>query len=418
MTISDSLPIQFWDVNDETHNEKAICGLAKQDCYCQPIQCDDEIVLQFQNSAPISVQIVSSDDVVIETIRLSQETTNVWGGSFVPGDLLSPEICDEFIQLRIVTSPDLLSEVFSNLNSWSQSATLSMTGANGAGLNSNPGTLTWSPSYPYANSGTINDFVFTKWLMQSITFPAGTYTFTLGVEVFTNNTIFEFVLGNGSSNAVFILNGAGAAGENPGATSGITYTVGFHTMTVTLTFVNNYSYIAIRAHKLGGSSTSSAKIRYIYVDSSIPVTTLAKSDCIDIRTTHECTELIEYSNSSDFDGLVYGGNSSPDATYYLRVPAQFYQEKNPQEQEDLELSNGQIVTIRQSIQEKRLLELGFMPGYMHRKLQKVLMHETITIDGDQWKRRDAYEDSPVKKYNLKRASVWLTKYDSVEKNTI
>jgi hypothetical protein len=127
--------------------------------------------------------------------------------------------------------------------------------------------------------------------------------------------------------------------------------------------------------------------------------------------------LIEYSNSSDFDGLYYS-DPSPNTTFQLRIPAIFFEEKNPQEQEDIELSNGRIVTIRQTIVEKRLLETGFMPNYMHRKLQKVLMHETVSIDGDYWKRRDSYDDSPIKKYNLKRAEVLLTKYDSVEKNTI
>ncbi len=144
---------------------------------------------------------------------------------------------------------------------------------------------------------------------------------------------------------------------------------------------------------------------------------VAKTDCLDVKTTHACTKQIGYSNSGDFDGLIYGVES-PNPVFYLRIPAMFFEEKNPQEQEDLELSNGRIVTIRQTIQQKRLLELGFMPNYMHRKVQKVLMHETISIDGTQWKKRDSYDDQPVKKYNLKRASVLLTKYDSVEKNTI
>jgi hypothetical protein len=128
--------------------------------------------------------------------------------------------------------------------------------------------------------------------------------------------------------------------------------------------------------------------------------------------------LIEYTNSSDFDGIRYGGTYSPSTTFNLRVPAIFFQESNPQEQEDIELSNGEIVTIRQSIQQKRMFETGYMPNYMHLKLQKVLMHDTVSIDGETWRKRDSYDDSPVQKYNLKMAKVLLTKYDSVEKNTI
>lgn len=146
-------------------------------------------------------------------------------------------------------------------------------------------------------------------------------------------------------------------------------------------------------------------------------TVLFRSDCISIADEHECSNLIAYTNSSDFDDLFYS-TASPAPTFYLRVPSVFFEEENPQEQEDLELSNGVIVTLRQSILEKRKLETGYMPNYMHRKLQKVLMHESVQIDGDYWKRRDAYETNPIKKYNLKTASVLLTKYDSVEKNTI
>lgn len=144
---------------------------------------------------------------------------------------------------------------------------------------------------------------------------------------------------------------------------------------------------------------------------------LFRSDCISIKTDHECSFLVTYTNTSDFDNLIYT-IPSPNPSFYLRIPAMFFEEENPQEQEDLELSNGVIVTLRQSIVEKRKLETGFMPNYMHRKLQKILMHDSVYIDGDYWKKRDSYDTSPVKKYNLKTASVLLTKYDSVEKNTI
>ena len=152
-------------------------------------------------------------------------------------------------------------------------------------------------------------------------------------------------------------------------------------------------------------------------------TIVANSDCIDVQTAHACTELIGYSNPTNFDGIVYE-TGSPVPTFYLRIQATFDQEENPQTQEDSELSNGVIITRRQTIQEKTLLQTGYMPNYMHKKVQKVLMHEDIILTDKStglstyWKRRDAYEDNPIKKYNLKMASVLLTKYDSVERNTI
>ena len=146
-------------------------------------------------------------------------------------------------------------------------------------------------------------------------------------------------------------------------------------------------------------------------------TIIAYSDCISVRTEQECTKLITYTNSDNFDGIVYDA-TTPAPTFYLRVPAMFHEEDNPMEQEDLELSNGEIVTLLQTIQEKRNFETGYMPNYMHKKLQKVLMHEFISIDDDNWKRRDAYETNPIKNYGLKMANVWLTKDDSIDRNII
>jgi hypothetical protein len=143
----------------------------------------------------------------------------------------------------------------------------------------------------------------------------------------------------------------------------------------------------------------------------------AKSDCISVKAIQETTQLIAYSNSKNFDGLVYP-EGSPALVFYIRVPAMFHVEQNEQSQEDLELSNNTIVTLKQKIAEKRLLEVGYMPNYMHTKLQKVLMHELIFIDNTYWKKRDAYESNPIRKYNLKMGQVLLTKYDGVQINAI
>lgn len=144
---------------------------------------------------------------------------------------------------------------------------------------------------------------------------------------------------------------------------------------------------------------------------------LFKSDCIKFVTPGDCHKVITYSNSKDFSGLFFH-EASPNPDFYILVRAVFEQEENPQEQEDIELSDGRVVTLRQTIQEKRLLETDYMPNYMHRKLQKILMLDTVSIDDTYWRKRDPYETRPVKKYNMKTGQVWLTKYDSVEKNTI
>lgn len=145
---------------------------------------------------------------------------------------------------------------------------------------------------------------------------------------------------------------------------------------------------------------------------------LYHSDCIKILEDDDCTKLLTYDNTTDFDGMVFETSGSPSGgPFSVRVPAIFYKENNPEEHEDHELSNGVIVTLRQKIQQKRLLELGYMPNYMHRKIQKVLMCDSVLIDGEYWKKRDEYEAENINRYGLKRGQVWLTDYDSVKKNT-
>ncbi len=46
------------------------------------------------------------------------------------------------------------------------------------------------------------------------------------------------------------------------------------------------------------------------------------------------------------------------------------------------------------------------------------MHDTVTIEGIEWRVRDPYESDNVSRYGMKKASIWLTEYNSVEENTL
>lgn len=172
-----------------------------------------------------------------------------------------------------------------------------------------------------------------------------------------------------------------------------------------------------------GSST----IKRIYFKVFSGATELAKTDCVIIGGTvnygdytkdfdMDCSITIDYTNSENFDNLLY--ELSPQPQFQIVIPATFQDENNPQTVEDIELSNGEIVTLNQSINRKRLLKIGYMPNDRHLALQKILMHDTILIGGNEWRKRDAYESEPVNHYGLKKASVWLTLYNSVQNNTL
>ena len=253
MTVSDSLPIQFWTYTSQTHNEKEVCGMTAPKCYCQRFNCDTVIPLQVQDETGLTITayLVDSDGGYLTEFAFTESSTGVYSVE-LDTTIASPNLC---------------------------------------------------------------------------------------------NTTFQVLLSTGA-------------------------------------FEDTPEF---------------------------------KSDCVNI-SNGECSVDILYSNSNDFDGIVYQLFPVPEFT--ISIPAIFFQEENPQEREDLELSNGTIVSLRQSIVEKRLLEIGYLPNYMHKKIQKILMHETITIDGDSWIRRDDYETSPVKDYGLKKAQIWLTKIDSIDRNII
>lgn len=518
MNLSDSLPIQFWDINDQTFNEKQVCGIIKQECFCQPVQCTDEITIQYNDhvqgalhvckknadlsdysnlvlplygygvawtigdvisitnltstskaaytsfyfilghtytftidvtlsgftGATFTVYSLDSSNAIVETIYTTS-VSHTGTISFTPKVAGGVKLAFLF-QNEFSADPDygpasctinqfdngdnqtvIYTTTFSNQYSdvWQLTFTPSSLGLNcnqqvqfviatADLVNGDFATGSKSPWYdPGGDAFTVsaNKLTYsgasTAYINQNYAFKKNVvYTLSFDVTTSGNNCGFDIWLTNGVTNY-----------HLPTGQTLLSYT-----LPPGATVYNGKYYVTFSPPSDAFTTLSfrclNVGVRNVTVDNFVlSYTDLAQSDCIDIRDTQDCTFLIQYENSEDFDGIAYE-TISPGPTMYARFPAVFFEEKNPQEQEDLELSNGQIVTIRSSIQEKRLFETGFMPNYMHRKLQKVLMHETIYIDGDYWKKRDSYDDSPIKKYNLKRASVWLTKYDSVEKNTI
>lgn len=424
MTISDSIPVQFWPIDEETFNETDVCGLVKQDCFCQPFQCSDSIIVQFQddNAYHWGLHVFDSDNILNGEIDFEEITDGYWQTSLTFDN--SP--CDQKLYLKINKS-----EVFSDgdFNAGTgtyptdfsspapDDAWYQVTGEGGGGSwthSSYSGNLA---AYNFLNTGVSSSpktliTLAHKFLQLQYGFRTFSYNFRQGPW---SNTFGSWT--GGSIEAVYYLNGTSIGTQTivPSLSQNTTYSGSFNTN------VSGWDTIGIRV-KWTSSGSPFLGVNEIYVllfdiTSALASEYVAQSDCIDVKETHDCTKLITYSNTSDFDGISYT-TPSPNTEFQLRIPAIFFEEENPQEQEDLELSNGVIVTLRQTIVEKRLLEVGYMPNYMHRKLQKVLMHDTVYIDGDYWKRRDSYDTKPVKKYNLKMASVLLTKYDSVEKNTM
>lgn len=434
MTISDATPIQFWVNGEETFNESnPICGLTSQ-CFCQPFNCDDEIKIQIQDNTGNEFDLVLYDTTDTEITRVSFEEVSdgVFQVSFTPSNL-SPSVCQkvyfniESAHYSVLFDYELddADQAFTartNLGNfwgispnglgWTQTENLSFGGftfPNGV----------WFYNPPNIEGNINNSNPVSEHLIQE--FDPIT-TDNLKMDVTSGDYEFSF---NATPHEIFITYNVFSGGDviatydkTITATGGSPNT-GNLNETINFGAVVNADKIRIRITESGIATVFTFSFDtdgFTKLDLYAEDYVLGTSDCIDLRNNHQCSKLIEYTNADDFDGIAY--DISPQPTFYLRVPAQLLKDENPQTQEDLELSNGTIVTVRQTIQEKSIFKLGYMPPYMHTKIQKILMHDTVIIDGIQWKRRDAYEAPRLEDYPLKKGEVLLTKYNSVLKNTI
>jgi len=142
-----------------------------------------------------------------------------------------------------------------------------------------------------------------------------------------------------------------------------------------------------------------------------------KSDCISIKP-QVCTELITYSNSNPFDDIAYP-EISPSSVFKLRVPAVFFEEEFPDEYESIDLSNSEIVQLSSEVKHKKLFDVGWMPFYMIQKLQLVLAHDNVIIQGKNWIKGDGMTKiQGNKRYPLRRTQFLLTDRDFIKRNVL
>jgi len=138
---------------------------------------------------------------------------------------------------------------------------------------------------------------------------------------------------------------------------------------------------------------------------------LAYTDTIYFAESHAKTRLIEYTNPIDYAGLVYEG-VSPMPVFGIRVKSKFYEQRFPEENESEPDGGGNVDKLSSETRVQRLLEIDPLPPHMHKKLKLALQHGTITIDGEQWVKEEAYETEPVAPKNpFFKGKVWLTLKD-------
>lgn len=158
-----------------------------------------------------------------------------------------------------------------------------------------------------------------------------------------------------------------------------------------------------------------AKDAIITLDVYDPVSelVLAVSDCLRVVSYDAKPSLtIKYTNSDDFHGIAFEGANQE---FYIRLNAVFYEETHPVDSEDYNLSTGIIVSLRKQMVTKRLLNIiEFLPEFMHKKIEQILMCDYVEIDELPWKKQgDEYQRSLSEASLLSTAKVLLTQADSV-----
>jgi len=410
MIISDSLPFKFWQ-DGKSFNTRQICGVNPQ-CYCAPWICDREIRLQVKETNSPS----SLDDVTLEIYDDTEALLKT-----ITFDKNENPITDSYNTSEIGAFSE---EQDGSSYSWSGAYSTVITGG-GGGI-----VFSYIKYVPLSTNTLVRVTVNYEHEILSGSVNGGT---TLGVALYDEN--FDIIdshdidtgVGTTSGNPTFDLEPNGQQVYYLGFRHYVnsSFSATSRTLLDAITVVTNlYPESIVYDLSFTPSEISpdicNKKVYFKIVGDTEEYLT----DCVDIRDSfpEKCLKEVIYSNSKNFDNISYE-DVSPAPQFRKIVEAQFWKEDNPQEQEDSVLSNGVIVTRRSEIQEKTLFETGFLPNHEHKNLQKIFMHnyvviEDVTGEEIQWKKRDAYETENLNRYPLKRAQVWLTKYNSVEKNTI
>lgn len=396
MTISDALPVQFWLTECETYNEHEPEGVHYK-CWCQPFNCDDEITIQFLHTDQFLVSglfVKDEDGAFYSTANftLRELSDGSWLYEHPPFVFRDIGVCDKKVQLILIPN-DVGIEAVIPPSSW-----VELSGA-------------W----------TTKDT--TQFTLVDAVYPPGPVDSYQALNLVAGDPVIfeiETLLSGTITGLVFFLRLTDDAQVVKSEVIEQPITNGTNTFSISLTATGTATRLLLTVGAVGaGSGTTDLTITLpSFLPLKIPNSeTMAKSDCLDIREDHPETVLIEYSNQRNYDGLVYE-NQSPDVSFNIRVPARFYHETEPEEDEGIELTSSTIITSSQ-VKTQRLLEIKHAPYYFHKKLRRVLKHQSLTIYDKSWKKEEKYDlQDGNMKWPLKSAKCLLTETNSVVRNVM
>lgn len=412
VTISNANPIQFWLTGEETFNGKVVCSIYPV-CFCQNFDCDDNINIQFTDTDTFDFQLLiydSSGISILKTLTFNPDNNNNYSLYFKMSDYA---LC-QTVQFKIQETEKFVNGDFETgvLTPWasvSDGGVFAWAAASIGGDASAKMDANFS-----AGSGSTRTTIALRHDYDQISATAKTFNYKI-VSGARSASVGSW--NNSDFVVVYYRNGIEVSSQVLQVMASATiYTGSF------LTTETNFDAIGLRIiFKFNSPFTGAWRIDVaLFEPASLSSTIVAQSDCVDITDdVDDCSTLIQYSNTSNFAGLIFQ-STSPNNDFFLRIPAVFFDENYPQEQEDLELSDDTIITLWSKIEGKKTLDIGYMPFYMHKKLQFALMMDSVSIDGIEYRMRDAYQiTAPASKRSaLRRASVTLSEKDFINRNLL
>lgn len=319
-----------------------------------------------------------------------RQVQTVYNTSFVPSDL---GICEEKIQARIVSYGGFEEIEIDPLSTW-------------VNINTGSGPA-WTPgANPSVSISSPLNAVSDELSGGAVAPYMGTFSFDYDLDL----------SGGVAPSGVDLWVVLYKAGVVVGTTNrGLTSSDGNKTGSIEVTSTDTPDEVRLRMEINVGSINVDINS---FVPSALSESTeVYKSDCLDIREHHECTELMTYKNNRNYDGLVFN-SGSPETIFYMRIAMVFFHERGIEEDLVSE-DNTQTTHISGKDVEQRLMETDYMPYYEHHRIRKILKMQTVIIDNLAWTKEASYDiQEGNKRYPLKKAECWLTKKTSIVRSIL
>lgn len=177
--------------------------------------------------------------------------------------------------------------------------------------------------------------------------------------------------------------------------------------------ITSYTYI----FNAGEYGICDQRVRFIIRDYYNGVD-VAHSDVHRFSPLVEDSILITYYNHINVFGLVYEDEASPDVQFNLRIPAIFYHQRFPEEDEVMELTS-ELVTLNGSMRRQRLLDTDYLPYYMHEKIKLALKHHFVLVYNKFWTKQESYDiQDGNRMHPKKKAKCWISETEYMQRSVL